>query len=342
MKIELPKQLLEIIDKLTSHGYKAYVCGKCVATLLKGQSPLDFDMLTNAEIPRIRAVFELELPDAYEEEILIKVLGVAANIKTYTDLKSELFKNALTIHSLAYNPEEGFIDFFGGLKHNKQNIIAFTRPIGRADIFPALSLAASEEYAVAPEAKEAVLANCSETEFNRELFEQIIMGKKSGEILRDYADVFKAAVPELQMFGGFEDIMNSTFKSVGCSSPILPLRYALFFSEFGKPDCHSFKNGDPDGDPDGASNYFGHIERARIYADRILKRWGYSAEEREEVCFIIERRGEISDADEKNIRDYLEDFSQERLKLLLLFHQAVERASPRGDDLKFKRLAGLL
>jgi len=337
MTVNLPKQLLEIFDKLCSHGYKTYIYGKCLRLSLKGQNILDFDVLTNADMPRVRAIFDVPGTES-GDELLVRVLGVAANIRSYNDLKSELIKNTLTIDALAYNPDGGFEDFFGGLKHNEQNIIAFTDKA--ADIFSALALYSSGEYAVSPESKEKILKSADITGFDREIFEEILMGKKGGEVLKEYETVFKVVIEELKMFdpAEFSDLLTVTFKSVSCSSPVLPLRYALFFSEFGKPDCYA-------ADSDGIASYYGHIERSRIYADRILKRMGYNDEQRGEVCFIIENREKVADADEKNVRGFLSDYTSERLKMLLLFHQAVIRAKqPKNerDSLKFKRMASLI
>jgi len=339
---KLPKQLAEIISKLEAHGYKAYIYGKCVRELLKGQTLLDFDMLTDAEPARIRAIFDMEMPeDSDEREIPVRVLGIAASVKTYADLKSELSRTAaLTIDSLAYNPNAGFVDYFGGLKHTEENIIAFIdntpESVNGADILPTLALYAEADYKTAAETKEAILANREKAVFIREEFEQILMGKRSGEVFNEYLQVFRAAIPELSMFGDFPALLANAFKSVSCSSPIKNLRYALFFREFGKPDCHS-------ADPNGKASFFGHTERARIYADRLMRRWGCSDEDREEVGFIIANRDKVTDATEKNIRDF--DIPSELLKRLLLFQCAVIRAEdPRNerDSMKYKRLAGLI
>lgn len=327
---------------MEAHGYKAYIYGKCVRNLLKGHTLLDFDMLTDAEAPRVRAVFDSDKPDSddFEQEIPVRVLGIAASVKPYTDLRSELSQSSLTVDSLAYNPNSGFVDFFGGLKHTEESVIAFVdnANVKGGDILPALALYASEEYKVAEETKEAILSNRGKAEFDRDVFEQILMGKKSGEVLTEYAAVFKAIIPELSLFDNFPELLVGAFKSVSCSSPLKNLRYALFFREFGKPDCHS-------SDPNGNASYHGHTERARIYADRLMRRWGCSDGEREEVGFIIENRDKVTDANEKNLRDYLDVMPPDRLKQLLLFHCAVIRAeNPRNerDSMKFKRLAGLL
>jgi len=340
---KLPKQLTEIIEKLEAHGYKAYIYGKCVRELLKGQTILDFDMLTDARPARIRAIFDMDMPDSEnaEQEILVRVLGIAASIKTYTDLKSELARAAaLTIDSLAYNPKTGFADFFGGLKHSEDGVIAFIdntpESVNGADILPTLALYAEADYKIAAETKEAILANREKAVFVRDEFEQVLMGKRSGEVFNEYSQVFKAVIPELAMFGDFPALLANAFKSIGCSSPIKNLRYALFFREFGKPDCHS-------ADPNGKASFFGHTERARIYADRLMRRWGCSDEDRQEVGFIIENREKTAEANEKNIREF--DIPSELLKRLLLFHCAVIRAEdPRNerDSMRYKRLAGLI
>ena len=53
MDFSVPEQVTEIINELTAHTYEAYLVGDCVRALIMGEKPLDFDIVTNAEMNRL-------------------------------------------------------------------------------------------------------------------------------------------------------------------------------------------------------------------------------------------------------------------------------------------------
>lgn len=58
-KIKIPKEIKKVLDILQRSGYEAYIVGGCVRDLLRGISPNDWDITTNAIPEEIEAVFEL-------------------------------------------------------------------------------------------------------------------------------------------------------------------------------------------------------------------------------------------------------------------------------------------
>ena len=48
--IILPQPVNEAIEQLENAGFDAYIVGACVRELVLGNSPQDFDIVTNAEI----------------------------------------------------------------------------------------------------------------------------------------------------------------------------------------------------------------------------------------------------------------------------------------------------
>ena len=57
MRIELPKQVAYIIEKLEEHGYEAYAVGGCVRDSILGRVPDDWDITTSAKPEQVKAVF---------------------------------------------------------------------------------------------------------------------------------------------------------------------------------------------------------------------------------------------------------------------------------------------
>ncbi|MCL2634475.1 MAG: hypothetical protein FWD34_08195 [Oscillospiraceae bacterium] len=344
--IELPKQVLEVTEKLGEYGYTAYIYGECVRLLIKGQTLLDFDVVVSAEMSRIRSIFEgytVNEDNLDKNQLLIRVLGVAVTVKSNKDIPAELKNCAFTFDSVAYNPEKGFIDPFSGMKHIEENLIKFidTDNINPHDILPALGWYSEGEYEMHETAKEAILNRCDTVrtippELLREDFERILMGKKAGTVLGEYETVITAAIPELNMLKFDEALSAHTFKSINNSSPILVLRYALFFHKFGKPDCYSK-------DADEIAHYHGFIERSRIYTERIMTRLGCDKADIKEACYIIENHTEIVNAEFNEVADLFEAYPADLLKLLFLFNCAIFRADGNENEAaRYKKMSSLI
>ena len=143
MKITVPDHIKEIIEKLNSHGYLAYLVGGCVRDSLLGVSPQDFDLATNAH-PSFhkKLLFPLKVMETGLKHGTVTVItkGGPVEITTfradgrYTDnrrpesvtftnsLTEDLSRRDFTINALAYHPESGIIDLFGGKKDLERKI----------------------------------------------------------------------------------------------------------------------------------------------------------------------------------------------------------------------------
>ena len=55
--LEIPKNVLAILETLHSAGYEAYLVGGCVRNLLMDKKPKDWDITTNATPEQIVGLF---------------------------------------------------------------------------------------------------------------------------------------------------------------------------------------------------------------------------------------------------------------------------------------------
>lgn len=74
--IEIPKEVLEAVEKLQKAGHEAYIVGGCVRDLLRGERPKDWDVTTSSKPEEILKLF----PESFYEN---KFLTVTA--KTNSD-----------------------------------------------------------------------------------------------------------------------------------------------------------------------------------------------------------------------------------------------------------------
>lgn len=142
VKLELPKQVKEILDLFKKSGYEIYVVGGAVRDVLMGRDSFDWDFTTNATPEQI-----LELvPDGFYDNkfgtVGIKVDEITEPLEIttfrtesgYSDnrrpdkiswgktLQEDLQRRDFTINALAYDGEK-IIDFYGGENDIKSKIV---------------------------------------------------------------------------------------------------------------------------------------------------------------------------------------------------------------------------
>lgn len=133
--IRLPNQLLELINRLEAAGYEAFVVGGCVRDSLLRRTPLDWDLCTNATPEQVKAaVAPYSTVDTGLLHGTVTVLWEdtsyeittfraescyldgrhPANVTFVDDLQADLARRDFTINAMAYHPQTGLIDPFGG------------------------------------------------------------------------------------------------------------------------------------------------------------------------------------------------------------------------------------
>lgn len=148
--MKIPKEVVEVIEKLKEKKYEAYLVGGCVRDFLRGVEPEDWDVTTNAKPEEIRKIF----PNSFYENrfFTVTVLTKSENPKLkeieittyrkeakYSDkrhpdkvkfaqtLKEDLARRDFTVNAMALDVRDGqivrVIDFFEGQKDLKEKII---------------------------------------------------------------------------------------------------------------------------------------------------------------------------------------------------------------------------
>ncbi len=132
MKLEIPRQVAEIIELLHAHTYAACLVGGCVRSLMQKENTLDFDIATDAEPGRIAAIFEERYKTAAGRlpgELVIILGAMAVSISPYRGisedgrqicgareltLDDDLRQRIYTADAIAYDLEKGLYDPLDG------------------------------------------------------------------------------------------------------------------------------------------------------------------------------------------------------------------------------------
>lgn len=144
------KEVIYLLDRLKEAGFEGYIVGGCVRDYLMGITPHDYDITTNALPEDIKRIF----PRTFDTGIQHGTVTVVHNcvnyeITTYRidgaykdnrhpdeviftdDITKDLSRRDFTINAIAYSPEKGYCDPFGGREDIKKGIIRGVREPNR-------------------------------------------------------------------------------------------------------------------------------------------------------------------------------------------------------------------
>lgn len=134
----------EIVRCLCEAGWDAYIVGGAARDILRGEEPLDYDVVTEApydviqtlfhdrKVSVVGASFRVCLVDGVEISTYRKDAGLGLSdkndrISAAHSIQEDLARRDLTINALAFCPYSGdIVDEYGGLDDLKNRIIKFT------------------------------------------------------------------------------------------------------------------------------------------------------------------------------------------------------------------------
>ncbi|MBR1757628.1 MAG: CCA tRNA nucleotidyltransferase [Lachnospiraceae bacterium] len=181
--MNIPQNASFIIDTLNNAGYEAYVVGGCVRDAILGRVPQDWDITTSALPEQVKALFRRTIDTGIQHGTVTVMLGKEGyEVTTYRidgeyhdgrhpdqvtftrSLSEDLLRRDFTINAMAYHPQEGLVDLFGGQPDLKAKIIrAVGVPKDRFSedalrMLRAVRFAGQLGFAIENETKEAIKA----------------------------------------------------------------------------------------------------------------------------------------------------------------------------------------
>jgi len=349
---KIPDNIALALSLLDAAGFESYVVGGCVRDMITGRAVHDWDITTNALPPEIHEVFrDYRVFDTGISHGTVSVLfsDKTLEITTYRvdgeysdnrhpdnviftrSLGEDLARRDFTMNAVAYSPEVGLVDLFGGQEDIKNGII---RAVGDAEqrftedalrILRALRFASTlgfaieENTAAAALQKSPLLNNVSAERLNAELT-KLFCGDGAGTVLREYRDVLAVVIPELTPMFDFDqqnrhhiyDVWEHTVLTLETLPKLPELRWAALFHDIGKPI--SFTK-----DACGEGHYYGHAEEGYQIAGEVTRRLKFDNATRDRVLLLVKYHDTTVGTDEKRVKQMLgrfgEDFVRQLLKL---------------------------
>ncbi len=226
---KLPSGAQFVLDRLHACGYQAYVVGGCVRDTLLGRAPKDWDICTNAMPQEMQRVFRdchvietglkhgtLTVMHEHEpyEVTTFRVDGEYTDhrhpdeVIFVTDVREDLSRRDFTVNAMAWSPQTGLVDIFGGQDDLVRGVIRCVgEPQKRFEedalrIMRALRFASVYGFSIDPETAKAIhqmketLQDVAAERIRVELA-KLLCGQGAGEILGTYPDVMQAIMPPL-------------------------------------------------------------------------------------------------------------------------------------------------
>lgn len=399
MEIHIPTGARKIIARLEQHGYEAYIVGGCVRDSLMGKRPSDWDICTSARAEEMMALFEDKrvIPTGIQHGTLtILAEDGAYEVTTFRidgeyldhrhpksvaftrELAEDLSRRDFTINAMAWHPERGLIDLFGGVEDLRDRLVrAVGDPVQRFNedglrMLRMVRFATVLDFDYDPATYDAVrkqghlLQYISKERIQVEL-NKILLAAHPARGLEDLytLGMYPYIIPMMCHTVGFAqrgghhflDVFEHSLLAVGVIAPELVLRLTMLLHDIGKPFVW---------DSSESLSYDRFDDHAAVsakLAGKILRDLKYDNATRKDVVELIAHHNDILLPDPVNVRRALarlgevqtrrlvqvkvadliaHDLAGEREKILALFAEisdVIDKVVARGDCTSVKALA---
>lgn len=331
------------LNMLKEKGFEAYLIGGSVRDFIMELPIGDIDITTNATPNQVEEVFkDFRVIETGIKHGTVTVLidsepieiTTYRNETTYSDnrhpdsvsfsnsLEDDVIRRDFTMNAIAYDFENGFCDYTGGINDIKNKTI---RCIGDAELrfredalrilralrfSSVLGFKIEEKTSLAIHKCKDLLKNISAERIQVE-FIKLICGKNAHLILNEYSDVICVFIPELKSAVGFDqhnrhhifDVFTHTLKALEQSKTEKHIRLALLFHDIAKPLVAHF-------DEDGEQHFYNHPKKSAELTEQILTRLKFDNDTKNKVVTLVELHDTPIMLDNDNI-------SEKRLKRIL-------------------------
>ena len=350
----LPPTVLTCMDLLSGAGHRVYAVGGCVRDALLGLTPQDYDLCTSATPAQMHDVFAgFRLVCSGEKHGTVGVVleGGVIEITTfrteggYDDnrhpgwvrfvprVEDDLARRDFTVNAMAYHPQEGYIDPFGGRQDLQHRVLRAVGDPEQRFTEDALRILRGVRFAVrfgltpdtATERAMFALTPLMDNLARERVFEELckLLPRITAADLTRFVPVLTQVIPELGPCVGFQqhthhhihDVFTHTAHVVEAAPATLPLRWAALLHDVGKPPCFTM-------DEQGHGHFLGHAKVSAQMANDVLLRLKAPTALREQVVFLITQHMTPLEADRKLLRRRLGQYGEEGVRALLALQRA--------------------
>ena len=350
LDITLPTPVARALSVLEACGYEGYTVGGCVRDSLLSRTPNDWDITTNATPEEMKVCFKgfrVIETGIRHGTLTVIVDGMQLEITTYRNdgeyldnrhpvqvtfsknIEDDLSRRDFTVNAMAYHPQKGFVDLFGGREDLQNRII---RAVGDAKtrfeedglrILRAIRFASVLDFDIAEDTAKAVhackhLLSGIAAERIREELCKLICGRGAVRILREYIDVIAVFLPDLERCVDFEqntkyhcyDVFEHTLQALSlCKDADLVTRLGILLHDIGKPLCYT--------EDEQGGHFKGHAPVGVEITKEVLSRLRFDNETIRRMELLVEWHDIPLSAEKKRVKRLLQKLSDADILRLL-------------------------
>lgn len=335
--IDVPSPARTVIQLLEDAGFEAWCVGGFVRDAVMGRPAHDVDLASNASWQQLKALCDsagIPVREIGVKHGTLTVLleGEALEVTTYRidgaysdgrhpdqvsaarNIEEDLKRRDFTINAMAYHPERGLLDPFGGQRDIEAGVI---RTVGnprerfkedalrilRACRFVSqLGFQMDEATFQAALSQKSLLGGVA-VERVRDEMERFLLGAHVHDALLGTVDILAFPFPELVAMKGCQqhtpyhiyDVLEHTAWAVQniAADPIL--RWTMLFHDMGKPGA-KFEG------PDGISHFYGHAKISVTLAAAVMERLGFSNHRQAQILALVKRHDDVIEPQRRPVR----------------------------------------
>ncbi len=352
--ISVPAAAGKILSVLNEAGHEAYVVGGCVRDALLGRTPGDWDITTSASPQEVKALFRRTVDTGIQHGTVTVLLGGGAyEVTTYRldgayedgrhpkevtftrSLAEDLRRRDFTINAMAYHPEEGLTDLFGGMDDLRRRLIrAVGVPAERFQedalrILRAVRFSAQLDF----ETEKETLAAIRDFAPRLELISQERIRTELDKLLcSDHPEKFlllRETGITARLFPEFDRMMempqNNPWHSYSVGEHTLmvmqnvpaerSLRWAALLHDVGKLFTRTT-------DENGVDHFYGHAARSAVFAESFLRNLRFDNHTISEVSLLVRWHDSHFEGTPRNTRRVVARVGKEHFPALLAIARA--------------------
>jgi tRNA nucleotidyltransferase (CCA-adding enzyme) len=254
-------------------------------------------------------------------------------VEFVTDIKQDLARRDFTVNAMAWSPERGLCDPFGGQQDLKDHILRAVGDPWRRFEEDSLRILRGVRFGVrfrlTPEEKTLSamkeMAPLMDNLARERVFEELckLLPLVTAEDLLLYRDILAQVIPELKATFGFDqknhhhayDLYTHIAHVTAKTPPVAELRFAALLHDLGKVSTFTV-------DEAGEGHFYGHAGESAKLAERILRQLKAPTAFRERVVLLVQRHMDTLEPDRKLLLRRLRKYGQEAVEQLLALQRA--------------------
>ena len=347
-KINIPKDLQELMKIILDNGYECYLVGGAVRDSIIGIESKDYDLATNMpleilkiKIPHVTIMKE----NAHRNTAIIRKNKYNYEFSLYKgkNIIEDLASRDFRINAMAVDLNGNLIDPFRGIENINQKIIDLVKENGEGlvvdplRILRALRQAIKNNFSISESTKKQILLkkdllNKVAPERIYQELKKILVADDIEFYLREYKDIFFSIIPEFKKCDGFKqyndyhiyDVYEHIIKVVSSSPKNLYVRLAALFHDIGKPAKYVL-------DANGVGHFLGHAKVSVEIFKKFANKYKIDNKTKKVVNdMILYHEGELSIKNNK-IYNFYKKYNMSKIEFLF----ALKIADIKGQNPKY-------